>query len=422
MSLPSGTWTLPLLLGTPLGIDLPPDFGGLGSIRAAGDANGDGTCDVLVADRDAEGIERVLILSGSDGSTLRELRGRTSGDCFGYTMACVGDVDGDGVPEIAVGARGGETVTELRSVPQDDERAYVRLFSGKDGRVLHEFDGHFVCSRAGDFDGDGKVDLLLSAGDRFTQRLPGGCVDVRSVAKSRWLLGLGPREDSRTARSFGASAGVLPDLDGDSIPEVVVCSPDRPMGRIVLVSGKLGHPIADASNDEHGNSMGSTLVVTSDLDGDRKHDLLVADPKLFVRALSGKDLRTLYTVASPAEGDGFATTLDAVPDVDGDGVIDFVVGCDESFAFDVGYARLYSGKTGAAIRSLFDSDREGVETCTLRDGRWEPTDRIALRVRTRRKLFDPEPTIDVLRIVSVRTGEVALEKALRPVGWSATPR
>src|SRR5262245_41990624 len=150
-------WALALSLGSPSVLDLPPSIEALSSIRAAGDANGDGTCDVLVADRDASGAERVRIVSGSDGSILRELRGRKPGDWFGFSMACVGDIDGDSVPEIAVGARGGEFSyqedgLELWRVRQDEEQAYVRLFSGRDGRILKEFEKDFICGRAGDFD------------------------------------------------------------------------------------------------------------------------------------------------------------------------------------------------------------------------------------------------------------------------------
>jgi len=140
----------------------------------------------------------------------------------------------------------------------------------------------------------------------------------------------------------------------------------------------------------------------------------------FVRALSGKSLKTIYTVPSPGGiEEGFATSLDVVPDLDGDGVSDFVVGCDEDpELFDQGYATLYSGKTGATLRPLFTSKAEGCEVCTLRDGRGGPTDRIALRIRTRRpassdpKIRNTLKLRDVLRIDSLRTGETLLEKDL----------
>jgi len=126
-----------------------------GAIARLGDVNSDGVCDFLVSRIDVA----VWICSGKDGSTIREIEdpgryGYLRG--FGHSLAALGDLDGDGVPDFAVGCE-----EDLDSGDQYD----ATVFSGRDGSELgvleagHEF---VVVAAAGDVDGDGVPDVLAS--------------------------------------------------------------------------------------------------------------------------------------------------------------------------------------------------------------------------------------------------------------------
>ena len=72
------------------------------------DFDGDGFLDFMVASPSGQGNEsspgEVYIVSGSDDSLLNALVGSTGQDWFGYAVAVVGDLNGDGFDDLLVGA------------------------------------------------------------------------------------------------------------------------------------------------------------------------------------------------------------------------------------------------------------------------------------------------------------------------------
>jgi len=127
------------------------------------DWDGDGFGDILVgAPVNLYSDGYVYIYSGKDGSTLATITGETYGTQFGFSVANVGDMNGDGFPEIIVGE------------PLNDEsfRASGRatLLSGRTLRRLYHFYGagtgttQFGIRSAGglDYNADGIPDLIVS--------------------------------------------------------------------------------------------------------------------------------------------------------------------------------------------------------------------------------------------------------------------
>jgi len=140
---------------------------GFGFSRAQlGDVNRDGVPDLalgtLGGSRNSPG--HVYVYDGAVGQLLYELEGIHLGSEFGFSVAGVGDVEGDGIPDILVVAP-----SEDASLLRDPGAA--RLFSGANGRLIHIFRGDPILTEdvgqsvlgLGDVNGDGLDDVLIGS-------------------------------------------------------------------------------------------------------------------------------------------------------------------------------------------------------------------------------------------------------------------
>ena len=106
---------------------------GYDHVTRAGDLNGDGVCDILLATPGGN-LGRwgyVTAFSGSDGVFLRRWRAERGDTRFGQSVASLGDVDGDGVADIAIGV----SSPYMPGTPGE-----VRVFSGSSGKELYRID------------------------------------------------------------------------------------------------------------------------------------------------------------------------------------------------------------------------------------------------------------------------------------------
>ena len=126
--------------------------------RAAGDFDGDGRGDILVAYMDS----CVRVHSGVTGATLRMFRELFPGgyfEGFGASMAALGDLNGDRVPEVAVGCA---------EFLDSADHYYAAVFDGRSGAPLRKVVQSDVPGRyhhvscIGDVDGDGGADLAVA--------------------------------------------------------------------------------------------------------------------------------------------------------------------------------------------------------------------------------------------------------------------
>jgi hypothetical protein len=139
---------------------------GLGyAVALVGDIDGDGLDEFAGSQfnhNHAELNGRVRLFSSLDGTELWNKSGGI-GDEFGTSLARVGDVNGDGVPDVAVGA------TENASFVAFG-RGRVSWRDGTDGSSLGTLQGAstfrglgFSVCPLGDLDGDGRTDVAISA-------------------------------------------------------------------------------------------------------------------------------------------------------------------------------------------------------------------------------------------------------------------
>ena len=190
------------------------------SVRDVGDVNGDGAPDFVVGATgdDSNGVDsgNARVFSGVDGSVLYNFDGDSEGDGFGGSVSGVGDVNGDGVPDIAVGAR-------LADI------GYVRVFSGVDGSVLYNFEG--------DSEGDGFGDSVSGVGDVNGDGVPDFIVGA-SFPDVRVFSGFDGSliyQFDRGGSRFDDTVSGVGDVNGDGVPDFTIAGSDRFTGGFVRV-------------------------------------------------------------------------------------------------------------------------------------------------------------------------------------------
>jgi cysteine-rich repeat protein len=344
------------------------DFFGIGT-ASLGDLDGDGVGDLAVgahSDDDGgpnRGAVWVLFLN-PDGTVnshqkISDTQGGFTGaldddDFFGFRVASLGDLDGDGVGDLAVGAladddggpnRGAVWVLFLN--PDGTVNAHQKI-SDTQGGFTGALDDSDIFGRGvaslGDLDGDGVGDLAVGA-----FRDDDGGLDRGAV----WVLFLNPdgtveahQKISDTqggftgtlddVDSFGIDVASLGDLDGDGVGDLAVSAwPD----------------------DDGGPGRGAVWILFLNADGTVESHQKISDTQGgFTGALDDED--------------HFGVSMTSLGDLDGDGVIDMAVGAtrDDDGGLDRGAVWvLFLNPNGTVKSHRKISHTQGSFTGTLDD-------------------------------------------------------
>jgi hypothetical protein len=195
------------------------------SVSRAGDVDGDGFVDFAVGSPqfvNSSGVTtgRVTVFSGKDGSVIRAINGAADSR-FGVALANPGDLDGDGVGDLVVGA-------PRHLDGSGVETGCVTVLSGATGSVLyrvfgdqkHDTFGHSVRSASGDIDNDGTTDFIVGAPQLTGSDV--GYARTISGATGAVLFTFTEHTSDPLVKSDYGVAVAGGDFDGDGRTDVVV--------------------------------------------------------------------------------------------------------------------------------------------------------------------------------------------------------
>lgn len=143
------------------------------AVAYLGDVNGDGFGDyamgmplqsVMIAGKLLKEVGAVWLISGKDKTILHVLHGDNSGDHFGSALAGGKDVDGDNVGDVVVGAYLADNAQGVKNIGS------IKVFSGADATLLYEKWGTNTSDYFGysvalvdDANGDHNADVVVGA-------------------------------------------------------------------------------------------------------------------------------------------------------------------------------------------------------------------------------------------------------------------
>ena len=392
-------------------------------VASAGDVDGDGLDDLLIGalrnDESVSNAGKTYLVLGSTIAVTGTLDlaqadtaflGEANGDNSGAAVASAGDVDGDGLDDVLIGApandQGGANAgkTYLFLAASFAAGGTFSLSSADAtfvGEEAYDSSGSAVSS-AGDVDGDDLDDLLIGASSNGEW----------GPSTGKTYLFLGSTVATATTTSFdldeadvafagegpvdmsGDSVACAGDVDGDGLDDLLIGASRNDdggydAGKSYLILGATVGAVpagdtfslsqADAAFvGESGNDRsGGSLASAGDVDGDGFDDLLIG---AFENAEAGTDAGKSYLVfaasisaggsfslatagasfVGDATGDQSGQAVSSAGDVDGDGQADLLIGAPghDGGGTDAGGAFLFlaSSLTAGSSYSLSQAD------------------------------------------------------------------
>lgn len=310
------------------------NFEGFGSaVEGDLDLNGDGIPDILIgapkSSTSHPNAGRVEARSGISGAVLYTIQGLTADEAFGSSIAGIGDVNFDGRDDFAVGAPGA-------SSGFINQVGRVTIHSGLNGAILHSVYGSASGDRfgydlagAGDVTGDGRGDVLVGSlfgGIKVLSGASGAVVNTVSAGASD---------------IFGRSVDSISDLNGDGVRDFLVGATQEDFfnpgtGYVEVLSGISGFSLFTVQGQSIGDAFGHHVAAIGDWDGDGTEDFAVSalpsSPSVnsYVTIISGQTHAVLLSLSGALASEDFGSSIASLGDTTGDGRLELAVGSPNS--------------------------------------------------------------------------------------------
>ncbi|MEY4563329.1 MAG: hypothetical protein RLZZ618_2606, partial [Pseudomonadota bacterium] len=404
------------------------------SVSGAGDVNGDGLADLIVGAYQSDPAagssagRSYVVFGQSTGSAINlsavaagtggfVINGQVAGDFSGYSVASAGDVNGDGLADLIVGAyqsdpaagsnAGRSFVVFGKSTGTAINLTAVGLGTGGfiiNGQCASDNSGYSVSS-AGDVNGDGLADLIVgayqsdptagsNAGRSYVVfgQSTGAAIDLTAVAGGTGGFVI---NGQCASDSSGVSVSSVGDVNGDGLADLIVGAHQSDpaagsnAGRSYVVFGKSTGAATDLSAVANGTGgfvingqcagdlSGWSVSGAGDVNGDGLADLIVgayqSDPAAGSNAgrsyvVFGKSTGAAIELSAVANGtggfvingqaaiDSSGYSVTSAGDVNGDGLADLILGAfqaDPAAGADAGQSYVVfgsaNGNTGATL-------------------------------------------------------------------------
>ena len=348
------------------------------AVASAGDVNGDGFGDVIVGSycydngQTDEGRAYVYLGSASGLSTtpIWTAESDQATAYFGFSVASAGDVNGDGLGDIIVGAY------MYDNGQADEGRAYVYLgaasalsmtasWTAESNQANAEY-GLSVAS-AGDVNGDGFGDVIVGA-DYYDngQADEGRAYVYLGSASGLSTTAAWTAESDQADAYFGHSVASAGDVNGDGYGDVIVGAYDYTNGEngegrafvyLGSASGLSATPAWATESDQDSAFFGCSVASAGDVNGDGFGDVIVGAygysngqndegrAYVYLGSASGLSTSAAWTAESDQASVYFGGSVASAGDVNGDGFGDVIVGADfyGNGQADEGRAYVYLG-------------------------------------------------------------------------------